>query len=112
VPAFIAIYRFTNAPGSVYTSSADDPGIALITVESGAPTWRLEKSVTITRTTGPEDVAAGTDFTLGPGESFVWPGYVAGELRNDGPEPAVTLVAFLAPAQVEMATPAASTPTP
>ena len=54
--------------------------------------------MTVTRATGPEEVAAGTEFTLGPGESFVWPANVAGELRNDGPEPAVNLVAFLAPA--------------
>ncbi len=33
--AFIAIYRFTNAPGSVFTAPTSDPGIALILVGSG-----------------------------------------------------------------------------
>lgn len=111
-PAFVAIYRFTNAPGSVFTSPATDPGIALITVESGEATWRLESPATINRASGPEEVAAGTAFTLGPGEFFVWPGYVAGEFRNNGQEPAVTLVAFLAPVQGAAATPVTGTPEP
>ena len=55
---------------------------------------------------------AGTEFTLGAGESFVWPPFVAGELRNDGPEPALTLLAYLAPAEAEATTPAAGTPAP
>ena len=81
-------------------------------MESGEVTVRLEGAVTVTRATGPEEVAAGTAFTLGPGESFVWPANVHGEVRNDGQEPAVTLVTYLAPAEGEAATPMAGTPTP
>ena len=58
-PAFIAIYRFTDAPGSVFTAPATDPGIALILVESGEATWRLEAPATINRATGPEQALAG-----------------------------------------------------
>ena len=111
-PVFIAIARITIAPGSVLTLPADNPSAALILVESGAGTWRLEGPVTITRTTGPEEVAAGTEFTLGPGESFVWPPNVAGESPNNGPEPAVILTAYLAPAGQVAATRGTGTPAP
>ena len=113
-PLHLGLLRFTSYPGSVLTTPEDDPTAALILVESGEVTLRLEGAVTITRTTGPEEVAAGTEITLGPGESFVWAPYVAGELRIDGQEPAVTLVAFLAPAvwEFEESTPTAGTPTP
>ena len=106
-PAYFALLRFTNAPGSVFTAPPDDPGASLFLVESGEVTVRLEGPVTITRTTGPEEAPAGTDFTLGPGESFLWPPFVDGEFRNDGQEPSVTLVAFLVSAEAAAATPAA-----
>ena len=105
--------RVTVAPGSVFNGPADDPSVGLNLIESGELTARIEAAVTVTRATGPEDVAAGTEFTLGPGESFIWPPNVAGELRNDGPEPVVQLVAFLAPAaEGAAATPMAGTPAP
>ena len=111
-PVYLNLLRFTNAPGSVFTGTADDPSVGLILVESGEVTVRLEGPATITRATGAEEVAAGTDFTLGAGESFLWPPFVAGELRNDGQEPAVTLLAYLAPVEGEAETPMAGTPTP
>ena len=113
-PLHLGLLRFTSYPGSVLTTPEDDPTAALILVESGEVTLRLEGAVTITRTTGPEEVAAGTEITLGPGESFVWAPNVAGELRIDGQEPAVTLVAFLASAdwEFEESTRTAGTPTP
>jgi hypothetical protein len=109
-PLYVALLRFTNEPGSVFTTPSDDPTAALILVESGEATLLLEGAVTVTRASGPEEIAADTAFTLGPGESFVWPPFVAGEFRIAGPEPAVTLVAFLAPAAEEAATPEMGTP--
>jgi len=106
------VLRFTGAPGSVFTGGEDDPSIGLLLVESGELTVRIEGAVTVTRATGPEDVAAGTAFTLGPGESFVWPANVHGEVRNDGQEPAVNLVVSLAPVEGGAATPMAGTPVP
>ena len=101
-PLHMGLLRFTNDPGSVSSGGGpDDPTGALILVESGEVTVRLEEPATITRTTGPEEVPADTDFTLGPGESFVWEPFVVGEIRNDGQEPAVTFAAFLAPADWE-----------
>lgn len=111
-PVALSLLRFANAPGSVFTGTAGDPSVGLILVESGVVTVRLEGPATITRASGPEDVPAGTEFTLGAGESFVWPPFVAGELRNDGPEPALTLLAYLAPAEAEATTPAVETPAP
>jgi hypothetical protein len=111
-PVYFGLLRITVAPGSVFTGPADDPSVGLNLVESGELTLRLEAAVTVTRTTGPEEVAAGTEFTLGPGESFIWPPNVAGELRNDGSEPAVQFLAFLFPTEGEAATPLAGTPVP
>nr|MBA3415229.1 hypothetical protein [Chloroflexia bacterium] len=105
------ILSFTNAPGAVFTTPADDPTAGLLLVESGTLTVRLAAPVTVNRATGPEEVPAGTDFVLGSGDSFLWLPYVAGETRNEGQEPAVTLLAFLAP-EAEAATAAAGTPTP
>ena len=114
-PLHMGLLRITNEPGSVSSGGGpDDPTGALVLVESGEVTVRLEEPATITRTTGPEEVPAGTDFTLGPGESFVWEPFVVGEVRNEGQEPAVTFAAFLAPVDwvFEESTPIAGTPTP
>jgi hypothetical protein len=114
-PLHIGLLRVTNDPGSVSSGGGpDDPTGALVLVESGAVTVRLDEPARITRTTGPEEVAADTEFTLGPGESFVWEPFVVGEVRNDGQEPAVTFVGFLAPADwvFEESTPMAGSPTP
>ena len=111
-PLELGLVRFTSDPGSVFPGAEDDPSVDLILVESGMMTARIEAPVMIIRATGTEEVAAGTEFTLGPGESFVWPPNVFGETRNDGQEPAVTLVAFLVPVEEEAATPMAGSPTP
>ena len=96
-PVYLGLLRFTTAPGSVFIGAAEDPSVGLIFVESGVVTFRLEGPVTITRASGAEEVAAGAEFTLEAGEFFVWPPYMEGEVRNDGQEPAVTLLANLAP---------------
>ena len=111
-PVFIAISRITSAPGSALSIAADDAAAALILVESGMGTWRLEGPVMITRTTGQEEIAAGMEFTLGPGESFVWPPNVAGESHNTGSEPVVTLTAYLAHAGQEAVAQGSGTPAP
>ena len=106
------VLRITSAPGAVFSGGEDDPSIGLLLMESGELSVRIETAVTVTRATGPEEVAAGTEFTLGPGESFVWPANVHGEARNDGAEPTVNLVIYLAPTEGEEATPMAGTPAP
>lgn len=114
-PLHMGLLRVTYDPGSEFSAGGpDDPTGALILVESGTLTARIEGPVTVTRRAGTEEVAAGSEFTLGPGESFVWEPFVVGEIRNDGQEPAVSFAGFLAPADwvFEESTPIAGTPTP
>ncbi|MDQ3692613.1 MAG: cupin domain-containing protein [Chloroflexota bacterium] len=113
-PADFVLVRFTIEP--------DDPSVALASVESRALTARVEAPIHVTRAaliaafatpgageevTGPEEVAAGTEFTLEAGDSAFFPPNVEGEIRNDGEEPAVALVAIVAPPEA-----AGGTPTP
>jgi hypothetical protein len=44
-----------------------------------------------------EQIAAGAEFNLMPGDALVAPAQAVGELRNDGEEPAVVLAAVLQP---------------
>ena len=124
-PADLILIRVTLEPGAVLPGSVEDPEAVLISVESGTLTLRAEEPVTVFRAATiaafatpfaieqvpPEEVAAGTEFTLSQGDSFLYPPNVAGELRNDGTEPVVALVALVAPAETdEDGTPAAGTP--
>lgn len=52
-----------------------------------------------------EAIPAGTKFTMAAGDSAFFPANVAGEVRNDGQEPAVALVATLQPQGVPAGTP-------
>jgi len=110
-PALFAIYRISFAPGAVYVGSAEDPRLGLTAIETGTLTVRLEGPSTLQRAAGPEAVPAGTEFTMGPGESHLWPAHVAGEARNETQEPVVALTAYLVP-EAGTATPGAGTPAP
>ena len=124
-PADLLLARFGLEPGAVFPIEAGDPSVALVVVQEGALTVRVEAPVQVVRAAmiaafatpgaegfepAPEEVAAGTEFVLEAGDSFVFPPNVAGEARNDGQERAVALGAFVAP-PVEDGTPAAGTPT-
>ncbi len=123
-PADLLLARFTIEPGAGFPIEADDPSVVLAYVESGVLTVRVEAPVRVVRaatiaafaTPGaveegavpePEEVAAGTEVTLEAGDSVVIPPNVAGEIRNDGDELAVGLVALVAPTEGGGATPAA-----
>ena len=102
------LFRLRFAPGAAYPASETDPSISLVYAEAGTLTFTIEAQVTITRAgaTGARDVrAAGTAFTLEPGDYFVFPPLVAGEARNDGQDPAAILVAALVPAGLVTPTP-------
>ena len=96
-PVIIELVRFTFAPGAVLQLPEESPSLALVYVESGTLTARIAEPVLITRVmpmdipSTPEAIAAGTEFSAGPGDSFVGPPHVAVEARNDGSEPLVTL---------------------
>jgi quercetin dioxygenase-like cupin family protein len=127
-PVELVLARVTLAPGAGFPIEADDPSVGLAYVESGALTIRVEAPLRVTRAAtiaafatpgaagagavpGPEEVPAGTEVTLEAGDSVVIPANVAGEVRNDGAEPAVGLAALVAPPEEgDGATPAAATP--
>ena len=108
-----SLYRLTFAPGVTYAVQPA-PDISLAYGESGALVFGLDVPVTVTRagaTAAPgEPVAAGTEFTLQPGDYFVVPPLAAGEIRNEGDEPASVVVASIIPGG--RATPEAGTPAP
>ena len=81
--------------------------LALVYVEEGALTFVVEGPITVLRAAGEgtpfpvetETVAAGEEFVLEAGDSAVFPAGVAGEVRNEGDEPASVLVADVGPAR-------------
>ncbi len=104
-PGYLVLVRLTLEPGAVLPGEPDDPTFALIYVESGTVTVRGEAALAVARATpgadfpAEEELAAGTEFTLGSGDSFVAPPNVAGEVRNDGSAPAVLLAGLAVPAE-------------
>ena len=112
--------RFTLEPGAGIPFEAEGLTVALAYVESGALTARVEAPIRVTRGAAPqaaegpppqEEIAAGTEFTLEAGDSAVFPPNVPGEIRNDGQEPVVGLVALVAPPEGGEATPVAGAAT-
>lgn len=93
-PAFMVLVRLTLEPGAVLPADPNDPSGAFVVVEAGTITVRLEDPA--------------TEATLGPGESFYGPPFVAGEVSNQGQEPAVLLLAIIGPEEDE----SAATPAP
>ncbi len=113
-PADLVLARATIDPGASVPLDADDPSVALIWIESGTLTVQADAPIRITRaamiavfaTPGAveegavpelEEIAAGTEFTLEVGDSAIFPPHVVGEIRNDGQERVVALVAIVAP---------------
>jgi quercetin dioxygenase-like cupin family protein len=115
--ADLILVRLTLDPGASLPSEPGDPSVALVYVESGALTVRLDAPIRVYRaavlkvfaTPGagadPEEMAAGAEFTLEAGDSALFPPNVAGEVRNDGTVPAVGLASIVAPLEGAAATP-------
>jgi quercetin dioxygenase-like cupin family protein len=112
--AIIELARFTFAPGAVVVLPEASPSLALVYVESGVLSVRINAPLTLTRAAAggtpeePEAIPAGTAFTADAGDFFVGPPHVVVEARNDESEPLVLLMAVLepAPAAAAPATPA------
>jgi quercetin dioxygenase-like cupin family protein len=112
-PAEFALFRLGFDPGASFSLEASDPSAALVYIETGALTVRVEVPITVTRaatiaassTPGadpnavpmPEEMAAGTEFTMEAGDSAYFPPSIAGEARNDGQETATILIANIEP---------------
>jgi hypothetical protein len=109
-PASIILGRDRIEPGALHVV-APDLGLGLIYAETGTTIVRVEAAVVVTRAgsggePGPqEEIAADTEFTFGPGDSFVWPPNVGGEARNEGTEPATAIVSIIYPDEPATPTP-------
>jgi quercetin dioxygenase-like cupin family protein len=113
--ANIAFGRVRVAPGATVPFDPADPTVDLVYIGSGALTLRVDAPMSVARgaqagtpaPTEPEEIAAGTEFTMSEGDSALFPPNVSGELRNDGEEDAVAWVT-----NVALFTNDAGTPTP
>jgi hypothetical protein len=104
-PALFQLARMRFAPGGRVTVPANDPGLVLILVEAGTmsgtattPTRILRVAAVATPEADPfEEIAAGNEYTAGPGDSFIGEPSAGGDFRNDGPDELVLLIAGLQP---------------
>ena len=105
--ANIVLGRIRLAPGATVPFDPADPTVDLVFVAGGTLTFRVDAPMTVARgvsagtpvPTEPEDIAAGTEFTMSDGDSALFPPNASGEVRNDGVEDAtawVTTVALFA----------------
>ena len=125
----LAMIRISFEPGVGFPAEEGDPTYALVVIESGELTVRQDGPFTVMRagalaTAMSEEMAGGTfapateeitdgqEVTLSAGDTALFPPDVRGsEIRNNGQERAVVLVAFVGPSMAQ-GTPAAGTPTP
>jgi quercetin dioxygenase-like cupin family protein len=120
------VARATLDPGGVVPIAENDPALGILLVESGTLTVQLEGPMTVTRgaslgeamaaaeATGDfsalmESIPAGQAVSLEAGDAAYIPANVAGEIRNEGQQPAMRL-AFLVLPPGDMT--GAATPTP
>jgi quercetin dioxygenase-like cupin family protein len=125
-PADMFVFRINLEPGGRLPSDPNDPSVGILIVESGAFTIALEGTVNVTRGAGlseamataeasgdphgiVEAYGAGDVITLAAGDAAYVPANLAGEIRNEGQEPAVGLGFLIYPAAAMSAeaTPAA-----
>ena len=124
-PGDLFVARAALDPGGVVPIEESDPALGILLVESGTLTVQLEGPMTVTRGAGlgeamataeatgdfsalMESVPAGQAVTLEAGDAAYIPAHVAGEIRNEGQEPAVRLAILVLPpeAMTGEATPA------
>jgi quercetin dioxygenase-like cupin family protein len=124
-PGDLFVARASLEPGGVVPIVESDPALGILLVESGTLTLQLAGPMTVTRGAGlgaamataeatgdfsalMESVPAGQAVTLAAGDAAYIPANVAGEIRNEGQEPAVRLAILVLPpeAMTGEATPA------
>jgi hypothetical protein len=112
--AEVQLERASFSSGASYTIAAADAQLLLVSIESGALTVRSSTPLVINRagegtaaTVRQEWVAADSELTLERGDSFVRPPRSQQELRNEGEEPTVALMASISGAPTDA--PAGST---
>jgi quercetin dioxygenase-like cupin family protein len=113
--ANIAFGRVRIAPGATVPFDPTDPSVDLVFIGSGTLTLQIDAPMSVARAaqsgtpapSEPEDIAAGTEFTMNEGDSALFPPNASGELRNDSDVDAVAWVT-----NVALFTSDAGTPTP
>ena len=97
--ANVVLGRMSLQPGASIPFDETDPSALLVYLASGELTFRVDTAISVARAGGaggtptpPEDVAADTEFTLGEGDAVLFPGTMAGEIRNTGTEQATAWV--------------------
>jgi len=113
--ANLALGRVRLAPGATLPFDPARPSVDLVFMASGTLTFRIEAPISVARSSRagtpapsePEDIPAGTEFTMSDGDSALFPPNAAGEVRNDGDDDAVAWVTSMT-----LFTDQAGTPTP
>ena len=113
--ANLSFGRIRLAPGATLPFDPTDPTVDLVYVAGGTLNFRIDAPITVVRgvragtpvPTEPEDIPAGTEFTMSDGDSALFPPNASGEVRNDGDEDATAWVTTVALFATD-----ASTPTP
>ena len=96
--ANVVLGRISLAPGASIPFDPMDPSAILVYMATGEMTFRVDVPMTVARGAGsgtptpPEAVAADTEFTLRDGDSALFPGTMAGEVRNAGTDEATAWV--------------------
>ena len=93
-----SLYRLRFAPGTSL-AFVDDPAISLVYVESGGLSLELDAAVSDARpeAASEDEEDAASALELSQGDYFVLPPLVAGEIRNEGEEPAAIVIAAITP---------------
>jgi hypothetical protein len=112
--ANVVLGRISLAPGASIPFDPTDPSAILVYMATGELTFRVDVPMSVARAGGrggtptpPEEIAADTEFTLREGDSALFPGTMAGEVRNAGTDAATAWIVDI----VHLVEPAA-TPTP
>ena len=113
--ANLVLGRIRLAPGATLPFDPSDPSVDLVFVGTGTLSFRVDAPMSVARgaragtpvPAEPEEIAAGTEFTMSEGDSALFPPNASGEVRNDGDTDAVAWVT-----NVAVFTSDAATPTP
>ena len=118
--ANVVLGRISLQPGDSIPFDPTDPSVLLVSIASGELTFRVDVPMSVARgtragtPTPPEPIAADTEFTLRRADSAIFPGTMAGEVRNAGTGQATAWVVDMVYREVDTVyrTEAAATPTP
>jgi hypothetical protein len=96
-PAFLGLVRFTFPAGSA-TPEGADPGLVVVSVESGSLTATIDGPAAVQDAEGMSATPAnGQDLVLQVGDTVTVPAGTSSSFRNDGPDVATALAVMVFP---------------